>query len=31
MEWNCPISERAAYEESIWLFQFCLIGDEEDV
>jgi dTDP-4-amino-4,6-dideoxygalactose transaminase len=30
-EWHCPVSERAAYEESIWLFQFCLIGDEEDV
>lgn len=30
-EWHCPVSERAAYEESIWLFQFCLIGEEEDV
>ncbi len=30
-EWFCPVSERAAYEESIWLFQFCLIGEEEDV
>jgi dTDP-4-amino-4,6-dideoxygalactose transaminase len=28
---SCPVSERAAYEESVWLFQFCLIGDEEDV
>jgi 3-amino-5-hydroxybenzoate synthase len=27
---SCPISERAAYDESIWLFQFCLIGPEED-
>jgi dTDP-4-amino-4,6-dideoxygalactose transaminase len=27
----CPVSERAAYEESVWLFQFCLIGEEEDV
>ena len=26
----CPVSERAAYDESIWLFQFCLIGEEED-
>jgi dTDP-4-amino-4,6-dideoxygalactose transaminase len=30
-QWRCPVSERAAYEESIWLFQFCLIGEEEDV
>lgn len=28
---RCPVSERAAYEESVWLFQFCLIGTEEDV
>lgn len=28
---HCPVSERAAYEESVWLFQFCLIGEEEDV
>jgi len=28
---HCPVSERAAYEESVWFFQFCLIGDEEDV
>ena len=28
---QCPVSERAAYEESIWLPQFLLIGDEEDV
>ena len=27
----CPVSERAAYDESVWLFQFVLIGDEEDV
>ena len=27
---HCPVSERAAYDESIWLFQFCLIGEEED-
>ena len=30
-EWHCPVAERAAYEESVWLFQFCLIGEEEDV
>ena len=28
---HCPVSERAAYDEAVWLFQFCLIGDEEDV
>lgn len=28
---TCPVSERAAYEESVWLFQFCLIGEEDDV
>ena len=28
---HCPVSERAAYDESVWLFQFVLIGDEEDV
>ena len=28
---KCPISERAAYEESVWLPQFLLIGDEADV
>lgn len=27
----CPVSERAAYHESVWLFQFELIGDDEDV
>jgi dTDP-4-amino-4,6-dideoxygalactose transaminase len=27
----CPVSERAAYEESVWLFQFCLIGEDDDV
>lgn len=27
---TCPVSERAAYEESVWIFQFSLIGDEED-
>jgi dTDP-4-amino-4,6-dideoxygalactose transaminase len=28
---SCPISERAAYEESVWLPQFLLIGTEQDV
>ncbi len=28
---RCPISERAAFEESVWLPQFLLIGSESDV
>jgi dTDP-4-amino-4,6-dideoxygalactose transaminase len=28
---RCPVSERAAYEEAIWLPQFLLIGSPEDV
>jgi dTDP-4-amino-4,6-dideoxygalactose transaminase len=28
---HCPVSERAAYEEAVWLPQFLLIGDDEDV
>jgi dTDP-4-amino-4,6-dideoxygalactose transaminase len=28
---HCPVAERAAYEEAVWLFQFCFIGEEEDV
>jgi dTDP-4-amino-4,6-dideoxygalactose transaminase len=28
---KCPVSERAAYDESVWLPQFLLIGDETDV
>jgi dTDP-4-amino-4,6-dideoxygalactose transaminase len=28
---RCPISERAAYEEAVWLPQFLLIGDDRDV
>jgi len=28
---RCPVSERAAYEESVWLPQFLLLGDEQDV
>jgi dTDP-4-amino-4,6-dideoxygalactose transaminase len=27
---HCPISERAAYDESVWLPHFLLIGDESD-
>ncbi|MEK7404763.1 MAG: DegT/DnrJ/EryC1/StrS family aminotransferase [Acidobacteriota bacterium] len=30
-EVQCPVAERAAYEESVWLPQFLLIGDEGDV
>jgi len=28
---DCPVSERAAYEESVWLPQFLLIGEKQDV
>ncbi len=28
---SCPVSERAAYSEAVWLPQFLLIGDEDDV
>jgi dTDP-4-amino-4,6-dideoxygalactose transaminase len=28
---RCPVSERAAYEESVWLPQFLLLGDDQDV
>jgi dTDP-4-amino-4,6-dideoxygalactose transaminase len=28
---HCPVAERAAYEESVWLPQFLLLGDEKDV
>jgi dTDP-4-amino-4,6-dideoxygalactose transaminase len=28
---HCPVSERAAYEEAMWLPQFLLIGDDADV
>jgi dTDP-4-amino-4,6-dideoxygalactose transaminase len=28
---SCPVTERAAYEEAIWLPQFLLIGKDEDV
>ncbi|HLH53154.1 MAG TPA: DegT/DnrJ/EryC1/StrS family aminotransferase [Verrucomicrobiae bacterium] len=27
---KCPVSERAAYEESVWLPHFLLLGDEQD-
>jgi dTDP-4-amino-4,6-dideoxygalactose transaminase len=30
-ECKCPVSERAAYEESVWLPQFLLLGEEQDV
>jgi dTDP-4-amino-4,6-dideoxygalactose transaminase len=28
---KCPVSERAAYQESVWLPQFLLLGDEQDI
>jgi dTDP-4-amino-4,6-dideoxygalactose transaminase len=28
---RCPVSERAAYKESLWLPQFLLIGEDRDV
>ena len=28
---KCPVSERAAYQESVWLPQFLLIGEADDV
>ena len=28
---HCPVSERAAYDEAVWLPQFLLIGEESDV
>ena len=27
---KCPVSERAGYQESVWLPQFLLIGDDAD-
>ncbi len=30
-QYHCPVSERAAYDESVWLPHFLLLGDEEDV
>jgi len=28
---HCPVAERAAYEESVWLPQFLLLGSDEDI
>lgn len=28
---SCPVSERAAYEEAVWIPQTVLLGEEEDV
>ena len=28
---SCPVSERAAYHESVWIPQFVLLGGEKDV
>ncbi|MCP5110673.1 MAG: hypothetical protein GY953_07545, partial [bacterium] len=28
---DCPVSERLAYAESVWLPHFVLLGDETDV
>jgi dTDP-4-amino-4,6-dideoxygalactose transaminase len=28
---HCPVSERAAYAEAVWLPQFLLIGDDRDI
>ena len=28
---HCPVSERAAYDEAVWLPQFLLIGRRQDV
>lgn len=28
---RCPVAERAAYQEAVWLFQFCFLGSEDDV
>jgi len=29
--YHCPVAERAAYEESVWLPQFVLLGSDEDI
>jgi dTDP-4-amino-4,6-dideoxygalactose transaminase len=31
VETSCPVSERAAYNEAVWLPQFLLLGDDQDV
>lgn len=28
---SCPVSERAAYDEAVWLPQFTLLGDDNDI
>src|SRR6202011_4006528 len=28
---RCPVSERAAYQESVWLPQFLLLGEDGDI
>jgi len=30
-EFHCPVAERASYREAVWLPQFLLLGDEQDV
>ncbi len=30
-EFHCPVAERAAYREAVWLPQFLLLGEEQDV
>jgi dTDP-4-amino-4,6-dideoxygalactose transaminase len=30
-EFRCPVAERAAYREAVWLPQFLLLGEEQDV
>jgi dTDP-4-amino-4,6-dideoxygalactose transaminase len=30
-KFSCPVAERAAYQEAVWLPQFVLLGDESDV
>lgn len=29
--WHCPVSERAAYQEAVWLPHFVLLGGDADV
>ena len=30
-KFHCPVAERAAFHESVWLPQFVLLGDESDI
>jgi dTDP-4-amino-4,6-dideoxygalactose transaminase len=30
-DFNCPVAERAGYEESVWLPHYLFLGDEHDV